>query len=64
MLVKCDHCKGMKQIMGLGNMMQDCMYCEGIGHHKIANDDSTLNQAIASNLKSKPAKPKLVLSDA
>jgi hypothetical protein len=65
MLVKCDHCKGMKTVMGLGNMYSDCMYCDGVGHVKVdsnkpSSDDQPIPEAAISKALKAQVKPKLV----
>ena len=66
MRVKCDNCKGMKTVMGLGNMYHDCMHCDGLGHIKVdstkpINDDQAIPEAAISKALKAQVKPKLAL---
>ncbi len=37
--VKCNHCLGVKEFMGMGGIIKDCHVCDKIGYVKVPLDD-------------------------
>lgn len=70
---RCPVCRGLKQLVGLGMMMQDCHQCDAVGYIKENLNDAAINHETSvqhdndildansySNLKPKRGRPTLV----
>ncbi len=52
-LIQCVSCGGRKQIIGLGNMLVDCVWCKGVGFVPFTNkitDTSIIENVTPSNI--------------
>ena len=51
--VRCDACKGRKQVISLGNMIKDCDVCDGSGYvsqDDISNKDDSIELETQSTM--------------
>jgi hypothetical protein len=61
MMLSCDGCKGKKKIVGLGNILQDCPTCRGIGWIELP--ENALKVTLADVMTTVKRKKKKVINE-
>lgn len=59
-ILQCEMCRGKKKILSLGNLMQDCSSCNGIGYKKSKENPMKMEDKIDTTFNESGTEVKII----